>query len=293
MSQANSRNPRRRAGLAKRLAAGLVNLAVVIALGGFAAAALVRYSPGFDVDENSWNPRISEQTRAAQHARLQRETRLPLFYARYLSGAARGEFGRSELFGAPVSQLLKERAPASARIVGWGVAGGLLLGGVLAWLAVWPRRTGFTAAASGAAGLLLAIPPAVLGLAFFLWEAPIGLAMALVLAPRVFASLRALLAEIHASPALLAARARGLGGVDLALRYVVRPAAPQLVAIAGVAAAMAFGALIPIEALCDVPGLGQLAWKAALARDLPVLSALALTITFVVASVQTLGDTIG
>jgi len=33
-----------------------------------------------------------------------------------------------------------------------------------------------------------------------------------------------------------------------------------------------------VEVLCDLPGIGQLAWKAATARDLPLLVA----ITFVV-----------
>jgi len=56
-------------------------------------------------------------------------------------------------------------------------------------------------------------------------------------------------------------------------------AAPQLAGLAGIALVLAFGAIIPIEALCDVPGVGQLAWKAALARDLPLLCALALVIT--------------
>lgn len=53
---------------------------------------------------------------------------------------------------------------------------------------------------------------------------------------------------------------------------------------------LAFGSIIPIEALCDVPGIGQLAWKAALARDLPILCGLGLVVTFLVASVQSLGD---
>jgi peptide/nickel transport system permease protein len=41
---------------------------------------------------------------------------------------------------------------------------------------------------------------------------------------------------------------------------------------------MAFGAAVAIEAVCDVPGLGQLAWKAAAARDLPVLMVLTVLI---------------
>jgi len=39
---------------------------------------------------------------------------------------------------------------------------------------------------------------------------------------------------------------------------------------------------IPMEALCDSPGLAQLAWKAAVARDLPVLMPLIAGITLVI-----------
>ena len=68
-----------------------------------------------------------------------------------------------------------------------------------------------------------------------------------------------------------------------------RPRA-QLIALAGVALVLAFGVLIPIEAICDVPGIGQLTWKAAVARDLPLLCGLALIITLVVALVASVGE---
>jgi len=54
--------------------------------------------------------------------------------------------------------------------------------------------------------------------------------------------------------------------------------------LAGVSLGVAFGAAIPIEVLCDLPSIGQLAWKAALARDLPVL----VSLTIVVAAVTQL-----
>ena len=88
--------------------------------------------------------------------------------------------------------------------------------------------------------------------------------------------MRALLTELEQSPELLAARARGVSAGVIANRYVLGNAAPQLAGLAGVALVMGFGACIPVEALCDVPGIGQLAWQAAQARDLPVLCALAL-----------------
>ena len=275
---------------ATRFALGFLTFLATVLLGGFAASALVRYSPGFDVDENAWNPRFSAITVAARHAQLERENSLPRFYLRYLSRAAQGDFGKSEAFNFPVSELLRDRMQVSARLLAGGTLGGLVLGGLLAWLSVWPRRLVFEIPAVVSSGLLLAVPPAVLALFFFFREWPLWLAVALALLPRVFGTARSLLEDWYASPALLAARARGLGSATLARRYVLGPAAPQLTALAGVAVVLAFGSLIPIEGLCDVPGIGQLALKGALARDLPLLSALGLIITALVAGVQWLGD---
>jgi ABC-type dipeptide/oligopeptide/nickel transport system permease component len=54
-----------------------------------------------------------------------------------------------------------------------------------------------------------------------------------------------------------------------------------LVALAGVSVSLAFAAAIPVEVLCDLPGLGQLAWKAALGRDLYLLTNLTMIVTVV------------
>ncbi len=275
---------------ARRFTHTLLTLLLAVVVGGFIASALVRYSPGFEVDENSWNPQISAATQAALHARREYENRLPRFYVRYLAKAVRGNFGESDSFHVPVTDLLRQRAAVSAKLLISGVAGGMLLGGWLAWLAVWPRRPGLGLAAVSVSGLLLAVPPAVMGLAFFLNRAPLGLAVALAILPRVFGTLRALWNDFYHSGALLAARARGVAPPVLAWRYVIFPAAPQLIALLGVALVMAFGILIPIEAICSVPGIGELTWHAAVARDLPLLCGLALIITLVVASVASFGD---
>src|SRR3954454_5806679 len=96
--------------IARRLTSGLLNLVLTVLIGGFLASALVRYSPGFDVDENSWNPKLSAATQATLHARREYENHLPLFYARYLAKAMRGDFGDSDSFHAPVTELLRQRA---------------------------------------------------------------------------------------------------------------------------------------------------------------------------------------
>lgn len=276
--------------LARRLASSVFSLIFVVLVGGFIASALVRYSPGFEIDENSWNLQFSASTQAAIHARREYENRLPLFYARYLSKALQGDFGESDSFHVPVRDLLRQRAWVTIRLIIWGVGGGMLLGGWLAWLAVWPRRTALEVMAVSVSGLLLALPPAVLALAFFLAEAPLGIAVALAILPRVFGTMRPLWSDLYRSGALLAARARGMEPWVLGWRYVLRPAAGRLIALAGVALVLAFGVLIPIEAICDVPGIGQLTWKAAVSRDLPLLCGLALIITLVVAAVASVGE---
>ncbi len=273
-----------------RLASNLITLALVVLAGGFLASALVRYSPGFDSIPEDLNPDISPATLRALHEQRGRENSLPVFYALYLTHAIRGDFGVSQNLKLPVKELLRERAPVTARLILWGTAGGWLLGGLLAWMAVWPRRAVLEAAASSIGGLLLAIPPAVLALAFFFYRAPLSLALSLALLPRVFGTMRALLDDCYASPALLAARARGVGPIAIAARYVLLAAAPQLIALFGVALVLAFGSAIPIEALCDVPGLGALALQAATSRDMPLLCGMALIITFFVTLVHAVGD---
>jgi peptide/nickel transport system permease protein len=277
----------------RKVVASLVTLAVVVMAGGFLAAALVRYSPGFDSIPEDLNPDISPATLRALHEKRGRENSLPVFYIRYLAGAVRGDLGVSQNLKVPVTQLLRERTPVTARLILWGTAGGWLLGGLLAWMAVWPRRTGFEAAAFSVSGLLLAIPPAVLALGFFFYQAPLGLALSLALLPRLFGTIRALLDDCYASPALLAARSRGVSPIAIATRYVLLAVAPQLVALFGVGLVLAFGSAIPIEALCGVPGAGALALEAATSRDMPLLCGMALIITFFVTLVHAVGDVVG
>jgi peptide/nickel transport system permease protein len=63
-----------------------------------------------------------------------------------------------------------------------------------------------------------------------------------------------------------------------------------LLALAGVSCGIALGATIPVEVMCDSPGIGQLAWKAAMARDLPLLVTLTLLIAAVTLSANLAAD---
>jgi peptide/nickel transport system permease protein len=276
----------------RALLSRFLQLILIVLLGGFAAAALVRYSPGFSSLPEDLDPSISPQTLQALHARYEDENPLPVFYVRYLAGTLRGGFGVSTSLNQPVADLLRRRAPVTAKLVASGTLGGLALGALLAWAAVWTRRAVLEVAAASLSGLFLAVPAAVLGLFFFFNEAPLAIAVALAVFPRLFGTMRTLLDDLSRSPALLAARARGIRSVGIAWRYILLPSARQLIALVGVALVLAFGSAIPVEAVCGVPGIGALALQAAMGRDMPLLCALALLITFFVTFVHMLGEAI-
>jgi peptide/nickel transport system permease protein len=123
------------------------------------------------------------------------------------------------------------------------------------------------------------VPVAVLALAFLYLGGGLGWAIALVVFPKIFTYARNLLIEARDAAHVVAARARGVGTARILIWHIAPAVAPALVALGGVSVSMAFGAAIPIEAICDSPGLGQLAFRAALARDLPLLVSVTLLVT--------------
>jgi len=108
--------------------------------------------------------------------------------------------------------------------------------------------------------------------------------------PKIFHYARNLLARAAALPHVLTARSKGAGGARILLRHVLPVAAPQLLALAGVSVSLAFAAAIPVEALCDLPGIGQLAWQAAMGRDLPLLVNLTMIVTLVTLMANSAAD---
>ena len=246
--------------------------------GGLLAATMVRLSPGFGTDEDDLSPGLSDHSRAALRAQRMADANVARFYLHYLAGLARGDFGFSRSLNRPVAELLKERLPETLRSVAYGMAGGIACGLALAILTVfWRARLGDVLAGAWS-GLFLSVPAAVLAL-LFLWTGANGKwAIVLLVFPHVYRYAKNLLVDNMASAHVLAARARGISRTRILLAYVIRPVGPQLFAVAGISASLAFGASIPVEVICDVPGIGQLVWKAALGRDLPLLVTLTILV---------------
>lgn len=262
-------------------------LAATVILGGILTAALVRTSPGFTSDERLLDPRLDAASRAAIQAGHATDGSLLYFFEHQL----RGDWGVSPSLQAPIAGLIRSRWTVTAKLMAIGICGGWLLAFGFALAAVlspaWGRLGGVLSVTT------LSIPAAALAVLLFCAHGPVRVIIALILFPRLFEYLRNLLADAYAQPHVVLARAKGVGSVRLLAHHVLPVCAPQFLALAGISASMAFGAAIPVETLCDLPGIGQLAWKAAIARDLPVLVTLTVLITLLTQICNSLADWAG
>ncbi|WP_083411186.1 ABC transporter permease [Arthrobacter sp. UCD-GKA] len=243
---------------------------------------------------------------ATPEARAQLVDRLGLndawyaIWGRWASGALRGDWGISRLFGQPVAQVVSERLPYTALLVGLGLMVAIALSVLLAAGAARRPGSPVDVLGLGLVHLAQAIPPFVLGLVAIAVFAiglglpaggassggadptPAGLALHLVLPVGVLAvtllpwlvlNLRASLLEALESDAVLAARGRGLGESTV-MRSHVLPVAllPFITVLGSRLGELVTGALL-IEAVFSWPGLASATVSSATAGDFPLLAA--------------------
>lgn len=229
----------------------------------------------------------------------------------FLAETARGDLGYSIAFDRPVGVLILDRLPWTLVLVvpSLLLAAGLgcLLGLGGAW---WHRRRGERYLATAlllvgslpefVLGILLLLAFSVLlpllppggGLSDFRTCAGAALAgcaadavqhallpvltLTIVQLPAFFLLMRAATLDQLEQGYVQAARARGLSEPAVALRHAGRNALLPVAALFGVRLGTLLGGVVVVETLFAYPGLGQLAYEAALARDVPVLQAMVL-----------------
>jgi peptide/nickel transport system permease protein len=279
--------------LGRRIARHGLTLVATALLGGFLCATLVRLAPGFDTDEAALDPHLSSQSiQALREARTEQHN-IFRFYLHSLRKALHGDLGTSVSLKQPVISLLHDRIPLTFRLVVFGLLMNWAAVMALALSAAWLRAPAYDLLATVLSGLLLCVPAAVLALLSVLWNVPGALAIGLIIFPRDYRYTRNLLDKAYSMPHIVMARAKGLSELRILFWHVVPVAGPQLLALAGVSVSLAAGAAIPVEALCGLAGIGQLAWQAALARDLPLLMNITVLVTLVTLLANSSADVIG
>ena len=221
----------------------------------------------------------------------------------YLSALARLDLGWSLAFDRPVAALIAERLPATLWLMGAATALSFLLGSALGIVA--GARPGSLADRLLSTGslALYAMPSFWLGLVLIVvfsvrlrWFPTAGIetvasgkegvsraldiarhlalpiaSLALIYLALFLRMMRAGMAEAWRQDYALAARARGLGHLRIALRHVARNALLPLVTMLGLQAASMLGGSVVIESVFAIPGFGRLAQEAVAARDAPLL----------------------
>ena len=279
--------------LGRRIARHGLTLVATALLGGFLSATLVRMAPGFDADEAALDPHLnSHSIQTLRQARTEQHN-IFRFYIHSLQQVLHGDLGSSISLNQPVSTLLHDRVPLTLKLVALGLLMSWAAVMALALSAAWLRASAYDLFATVLSGTLLCVPAAVLALLSVLWNVPGALAIALIIFPRDFRYTRNLLDKAYSLPHIVSARARGLSELRILFWHVVPVAGPQLLAVAGVSVSLAIGAAIPVEALCGLAGVGQLAWQAALSRDLPLLMNITVLVTLVTLLANSSADVIG
>jgi peptide/nickel transport system permease protein len=266
-------------------------LGALALLGALLCATMIRFAPGYGVDERELDSRLSQESKDAIRSKYGASESLPHYYRRYLSGLLQGDLGTSFFLQRPVSELLKERAPLTARTVCLGLLLAWISSSSLALLAIRFPSLILNYSATALTGLLIALPAAAVAILCVYWRAPVFLGIMVVTFPKLYRYQFNLLAHACSQPFIFAARARGVNENRILFRHVVPLVWAPVVALVGVSSSLAFGAAIPLEALSDSPGMGQLAWQAALNRDLPLLTSITLCVTLVTVGVNFLADT--
>ena len=268
----------------------VLRLVAVMLLASFAGAMLMRVAPGFSSDNQELNSGLSAQSLQAIRQARQADANVPRFYTHYLASLVKGDLGTSRSLNQPVKDLLRERLPVTLANLAFALAVGWLLGLALAVAAhTWNIRA-LSFLANGLSGTFISTPAAALALVFLLLRWPPAFAAALLIFPKIYRYTQNLLQQSCEMPHVLTARAKGAGPWRVLAWHVAPIALPQLIALVGVSISIGIGVLLPIEVVSDVAGIGQLAWHAAQARDLPLLVNLTMVVTLVTVCATLISD---
>lgn len=274
----------------RSLSLALARLLAIMLLASLLGATLLRIAPGFSSDEQQLNTSLSSQSiQAIRQARLA-DSDIARYYGRYLVSLIRGDLGVSQSLNQPVKNLLRERLPVTLKGIALALGLAWLLGLLLAVVAQLANSAWLTFVTDGLSGTFISTPAAVLALVFVMLRLPPELAAALLVFPKIYRYCHNLLQHSYGLPHILTARAKGAGSSRILIWHVAPTALPQLLALVGVSLSIVIGVLLPIEVICDVPGIGQLAWQAAQSRDLPLLVNLTLVVAFVTVCATMLSD---
>jgi oligopeptide transport system permease protein len=254
--------------VAKRLAYMLVTLFVIASITFFISKLL----PGTPFADDKLTPQI----RAQLFAKYGLDEPLPVQYAKYMLNVAQGDLGNSFYFESrPVTQMILQGLPVSMFIGVQAVIFGLVVGLVLGIVAALRHNTFWDTAAVVLAVVGVSVPTFVLGpvmqywlgvklglfpIAFFeSWMHSVlpSLALSVFVVSTVARFIRSEMLEVMGQDYVTLAKAKGLSGLAVIIRHVLRNSLiPLVTVVAPLTVYIITGSLV-VEQIFAVPGIGE------------------------------------
>ena len=226
----------------------------------------------------------------------------------WAGAAARGDFGRSFLYRAPVGGLIRARLPVTLTLGCAGLLIALVVAIPLGIAAAMAEGSLLDRGLSLVALLGQAVPSFWLGLLLIIWLGldlgwlPINgldnwtgyilpsVTLAFSAIPAMMRLTRSGMVDALRADYIRTARAKGLSRLSIVGKHALRNAAMPLVAVAAVQLGFMLGGSIVVESVFNLPGLGYLAWESISKNDFPVVQAVVLILSVIYVTLTLAAD---
>jgi oligopeptide transport system permease protein len=268
--------------VARRIVYMFIALFIIVSITFFISKAL----PGDPFNDPKLTPEIRQQL----YEKYGLDEPVYVQYAKYMVNVAQGDLGNSYFYGSrPVSQLILQRLPVSAFIGIQAVIFGLVIGMVLGIVAALWHNTIWDTLAVVIAILGVSVPTFVLGpvmqywlglklgwfpVAFFeswIYSVLPSLALAVFVVSTVARFMRTEMLEVVGQDYITLARAKGLSGLAVILKHVIRNAMIPLVTVMAPLTIFIITGSLVVEQIFAVPGVGELFVQSVVVNDYSVI----------------------
>lgn len=273
-----------------------VPLLIGVSVIGFA---IMHLAPGGPLAVYTLNPTITAQDIERIRTALGLDQPLPVQYLKWATGMLQGDWGTTFFGGRPVLDVILERVPATAILMGSALALSLVLGFLVGVLGAVRRGSVFDYLATTGAVLALSFPTFWFGLmAIFVFAIKLGwlpsggmhefgeegnpvdlarhlvlptLVLALVLTANWSRYARSSFLEVLGQDYMRTARAKGLLWRARLFRHAFPNAVKPLIALLGVELPTLFSGALVTETIFGWPGMGRLFVDALGMKEYPIL----------------------
>jgi oligopeptide transport system permease protein len=254
--------------VARRVAYMLVTLFVIASITFFISKLL----PGTPFADDKLTPQI----RAQLFAKYGLDEPLTVQYAKYMLNVAQGDLGNSFYFeNRPVTQMILKGLPVSMFVGIQATVFGLVVGLVLGIVAALRHNTLWDTGAVVLAVVGVSVPTFVLGpilqywlgvklglfpIAFFesWWHSVLpSLALSVFVVSTVARFIRSEMLEVMGQDFVALAKAKGLSGLAVIVRHVLRNSLIPLVTVVAPLTVYVITGSLVVEQIFAVPGIGE------------------------------------